>query len=187
MKIAITGGIGSGKSYVCSLLKTYGIDVYDCDSQARRIMLESEDVKSQIIDLIGSDSYIDGKLNKSLISAFLLSSAANAELINNIVHPAVAKDFLSSGFQIMECALLFSSGFDKLVDNVVCVSAPYELRLQRVMHRDGISVERAETWIKCQMSQEELTAKSDYVIYNDGVAPLQPQLDVLIERFRLLK
>ena len=116
MKAAITGGIGSGKSYVCSLLKSRGIEVYDCDSAAKRIMRESPSVRKALTDLIGQDAYADGKPDKAVISKFLLDAEDNKKRINAIVHPAVADDFKASGLQFMECAILFESGFDKLVD-----------------------------------------------------------------------
>ena len=119
MKAAITGGIGSGKSYVCSLLKSRGIEVYDCDSAAKRIMRESPSVRKALTDLIGQDAYADGKPDKAVISKFLLDAEDNKKRINAIVHPAVADDFKASGLQFMECAILFESGFDKLVDCVV--------------------------------------------------------------------
>ena len=121
MKIAITGGIGSGKSYVCRLLAQRGISIYDCDSAAKRLMSTSEQLRQQLTSLIGPDAYVDGTLNKAAVAAFLLQSQAHAHAIDAIVHPAVANDFEQSGCQWMECAILYESGFDKLVDRVVVV------------------------------------------------------------------
>lgn len=164
MKIAITGGIGSGKSYICSLLRGKGIEVYDCDTEAKRIMLTSESVRNRLTGAIGTEAYIGGKPNKAYIAAYLLKSAENARIINGIIHPAVADDFMRSGMNIMECAILFSSGFDRLVDKIVCVTAPMELRIQRIMQRDGISRKKAQEWINCQMSQKEMVSRSHYII-----------------------
>lgn len=185
MKAAITGGIGSGKSYVCSLLESRGIEVYDCDSAAKRIMRESPSVRKALTDLIGQDAYADGKPDKAVISKFLLDAEDNKKRINAIVHPAVADDFKASGLQFMECAILFESGFDKLVDCVVCVSAPIEVRVDRIIARDSITREKAREWINCQMSQEEMEAKSDFVILNDGSKPLEPQIDDALAALRL--
>ena len=99
--------------------------------------------------------------------------------------PAVADDFKASGLQFMECAILFESGFDKLVDCVVCVSAPIEVRVDRIIARDSITREKAREWINCQMSQEEMEAKSDFVILNDGSKPLEPQIDDALAALRL--
>ena len=178
MKTAITGGIGSGKSYVCRLLKEQGIEIYDCDSAAKRLMRTSERLKEQLKALVGDNVYIDGRLNKPVLAQFLLASEKNQKAVNAIVHPAVADDFIASGMQWMECAILFESGFDRLVDRVVCVTAPHETRLRRIMQRDGITREKAEEWINCQMPQEETARRSDIVICNDG-SPLMPQIATL--------
>lgn len=182
-RIAITGGIGSGKSFVCAMLRERGFKIYDCDSAARRIMLESADVRNKLVSLIGDNVYIDGKLNKPLLRNFILSGDCYAHKVNSIVHPAVANDFLLSGIQTMECAILFSSGFNKLVDKVICVSAPYDVRLKRVMSRDGISEEKAAAWIKRQMCQDEVEARSDYIINNDGISDIAVQVDKAIAMF----
>ena len=85
MRIAITGGIGSGKSYICSMLKEYGVEIYDCDSAAKRIMREDYKVKSRLIELIGLEAYDNGNLNKPVIASFLLASEENANKVNSIV------------------------------------------------------------------------------------------------------
>lgn len=165
MKTAITGGIGSGKSYFCDLLRKRGFEVYDCDEAAKRIMRENPDVIKRLKELVGDDAYTaDGKLNKPCLSRFILSSEENAQRVNDVVHPAVAADFEKSGMAIMECAILFQSHFDRLVDRVVCISAEKEIRLKRIMQRDSISREKALEWISCQMSQEEVERRSDIVI-----------------------
>lgn len=177
MKIAITGGIGSGKSYVCSCLKAMGIDVYDCDSAAKRIMRSSPEVRQRLQGVIGDDAYAGNMPNKARIASFILASEENARLVNGIVHPAVAADFQASGLQFMECAILFTSGFDRLVDRTICVTAPLEVRVSRVMRRDNISRENALEWIHCQMSQEEMAERCNYQIINDGKAPIETQLE----------
>lgn len=176
MKIGITGGIGSGKSFVCNMLREQGFKVYDCDTAAKRIMRQSADVRLALTSLIGHDAYDGTEPNKARIAAFILSSESNAAMVNAIVHPAVAKDFQESGIDFMECALLFQSGFDALVDKKVCVTAPLETRIERIMKRDSIPYEKAMEWIKCQMPQEEMAERSDVVIINDGIADLKPQI-----------
>lgn len=175
MKTAITGGIGSGKSHVCQLLKQQGIEIYDCDSAAKRLMRTSDTLKEQLKRLVGDEVYIDGNLNKPMLAQFLLAGEENKRALNAIVHPAVARDFEASGMEWMECAILFESGFDHLVDRIICVSAPRELRIARIMKRDGITRDKAEEWIECQMNQEEVAKRSHIIINNDG-SPLSPQL-----------
>ena len=182
--IAITGGIGSGKSFVCQLLKKRGVRVYDCDEAAKRLMRSSESLKSALRQLVGKKVYTaDGRLQKRVLAAFLLASEANKQAVNNIVHPAVAQNFLSSGLSWLESAILFDSGFDARLkfDHVVCVTAPLELRVNRVMQRDGITREKALEWIHCQMPQEEVLRRSDFEIINDGAADLEMQIDAILE------
>lgn len=182
MKIAVTGGIGCGKSYVCDFIRRRGIAVYDCDSAAKRLMRTSSVIQDRLKELIGQDVYADGGvLNKAAVSKFLLASDDNAARLNSIVHPAVADDFVASGMEWMECAILFTSSFDRLVDKVVCVTAPLELRIERIMKRDGISRARAEEWIACQMPQEEVLSRSDFEIVNDGNAGIGAQVDALLD------
>jgi dephospho-CoA kinase len=96
----------------------------------------------------------------------------------------VALDFIESDYQWLESAILFDSGFHRRVpfSFVVCVSAPEDVRVQRIMARDGISEAKALEWIHRQMPQEQVEAQSDFVIVNDGVAPLEPQVDHLIHQ-----
>lgn len=186
MKIAITGGIGSGKSFVCSLLARRGIAVYDCDSAAKRIMRSSDDVRTALTQLIGPETYnAEGLLNKAAVAAYLLASPENARAIDDIVHPAVATDFRNSGINWMECAILYESGFDRLVDCVVAVTAPEAVRLQRVMRRDGITKEKAMEWMSRQWPQEEVKRRANYEIVNDGILDIDSQIYDLIIRLKL--
>lgn len=179
MKTAITGGIGAGKSYVCERLKLHGIDVYDCDAAAKRLMRESEPLKDALRKLVGDDVYdSSGRINKPLLATFLLQSEENKHALNDIVHPAVAEDFMSTGKDWLESAIFFDSGFDKrvAVDCVICVSAPLEVRIERVMKRDNISRKKALEWINRQMPQEEVEKRADWIILNDGVADIDEGL-----------
>lgn len=176
-KVAITGGIGSGKSFVCRLFEQRGVKIYDCDSAAKRIMATSVEVHDALTALLGPSVYDEERLNKAVLAKYLLASDENARHVNAIVHPAVAADFNSSGYTWMECAILFSSGFDRYVDVVICVTAPRQVRIDRIMQRDGITAGKAAEWIDCQMSQEETARRSDFIIKNDGKTPLKPQLD----------
>lgn len=181
MKYALTGGIGSGKSYVCKVLwDVYGIDVYDCDAGAKGVMRNDRGLQQRLSEAVGQEVFPDGVLDKAVLSRFLLGSEENNRIINSIVHPAVADDFLSSGHDWMESAILFESGFDKYVDKVICVSAPLETRISRVMKRDGISRNQALEWINRQMPQEEKEHRSDYIIVNDGVTSVVDEIKKII-------
>lgn len=180
VKVAVTGGIGSGKSYVCRLIERRSIHVYDCDSAAKRIMASSDEIKAALCRVVGDDVLSEGRIDKAVLASYLLKSEKNAQQINRIVHPAVAEDFISSGYSWMECAILFSSGFDKLVDKVVCVTAPLEVRVDRIVRRDNISRDNALEWIGRQMPQEKVKTLSDYEIVNDGVLDVDIQIDKIL-------
>ena len=192
MKTGITGGIGSGKSYVCKLLAERGITVYDCDSAAKRLMRTSADLRQQLTSLIGPDAYLpvvshsagqdEWQLNKAAVAQFLLASEANAHAIDAVVHPAVFRDFEESGLQWMESAILFESGINRLVDRVIAVTAPEEIRIQRIMLRDGISREKAKEWIGRQWPQEEVRRRADFEIINDGTTDLNQQINLILEQ-----
>ena len=179
MKIAITGGIGSGKSYVCRILEKHGIRVYDCDARAKRLMRQDADLQAGLKKLVGKEVYsADGILQKPVLAQFILTGEANKQAVNDVVHPAVSRDFEQSDCEWMESAILFDSGFNRRThfDKVVCVSAPVAVRLQRIMQRDHISQEKAQQWIDAVLPQEELIARSDYEIVNDGVSDVEAQV-----------
>ena len=184
-RFAITGGIGSGKSHVCHLLEARGISVYDCDEAAKRLMRSDEHLQMMLQHLVGDDVCRNGIIQKGVLAAFLLKSDAHKQAVNDIVHPAVANDFLKSDFQWLESAILFESGFNRRVkfDHVVCVSAPLEMRVQRIMKRDSIGRESALQWIDRQMPQEEIEKRADCVIVNDGRSNLETQVDEMFREF----
>ena len=175
MKIGITGGIGSGKSYVCKRLEARGIEVYDCDSAAKRLIRTSPEIQERLTDLIGT-------LNKAAVAQFLLASEENAKAIDAIVHPAVFKDFEESGLLWMESAILYESGIYKLIDKVIVVTAPDEVRIQRVMQRDGITREKVLEWMARQLPQEEVRQRADFEIINDGQKDIDKQLNRILRK-----
>ncbi len=185
MKIAITGGIGSGKSVICQRLAKRGIQVYDCDSAAKRLMRTDTLLQKQLCELVGDDCYKDGVLQKKILAQFLLESEANKQAINEIVHPAVARDFENSGYDWIESAILFESQFQKRthIDKVVCVVAPIDLRIKRIMVRDNISREKAQAWINTQIPQEEVKQRSNYVLVS-GQEDIEQQIDAMLDKMK---
>ncbi|WP_315342128.1 dephospho-CoA kinase [Hoylesella oralis] len=183
-KVAITGGIGSGKTHVCRLLEERGIRVYDCDEAAKRLMQTSEELQRKLKNLVGSGVYINKVLQKSVLAKFLLASNQNKQAVNDIVHPAVASDFETSGYCWLESAILFESGFFRRThfDFAVCVTAPLETRVARVMARDGISRTRALAWINSQMAQEEMLKLSDFEIVNNGESDVNIQISNILKQ-----
>ena len=106
--------------------------------------------------------------------------------MNAIVHPAVFRDFEQSSMQWMESAILFESGADTLVNKTVAVTAPQEVRIQRVIERDGITREKAQQWMARQWSQTDVMARADYIIVNDGVTDIDKQIESLLEKIKEL-
>ena len=184
MKIGIAGGIGSGKSYVCQALRQRGYEVYDCDAAAKRLIRTSPDIRRELTALIGPDTYDaeTGEFNKAAVARFLLASEANAQAIDAIVHPAVFRDFEASGLDWLESAIMFESGINRLMDTVIAVVAPKELRIQRVMERDHISREKVLEWMSRQYPQREVIQRADFVLVNDGKANIEHQLNKIIEQ-----
>ena len=191
--IGVTGGIGCGKSYVSAKMQLRGIPVYDSDSRAKLITATNPFVKRDLVELVGPALYCSccGQFQKEVLAKFIFSDSENMAKVNAVIHPRVRDDFRqwadkyrSKDFCIMESAILFESGFDSEVDFKVCVDAPLELRIQRCMKRDNTSREAVLERIKNQMGQDEKCGRADFVIVNDDVHALEPQIDELFENVR---
>lgn len=185
MKVGITGGIGSGKSYVCRVLRGLGYQVYDCDGAAKKIMVENAAVRDALKRIVGDDAYTaEGLVNKCAIAAFLFADTANAQAINAVVHPAVREDFhvWAEGKPLcfMESAILFESGFDALVDICVQVTAPLDLRISRTMQRDGLEEQDVRKRIAAQMPDEAVRQRCDFVIRNDEQTDLKIKIEEML-------
>ena len=186
--IAITGGIGSGKSFVCDILRRRGFGVYDCDAAAKRLMATDKDLQRELSQLVGNGGYSNGVLQKSVLAQFILESEDNKQAVNHIVHPAVAADYLSSGCQWLESAILFDANFDQRVtfDIIIGVVAPDEVRTERIMTRDGISREQALQWIGCQMPQETVARLCDYIISNGTGDDVEAQVEDICMKLNIV-
>ena len=187
-RIGITGGIGSGKTYVCQLLKQRGIPVYNCDEEAKRLMTESPVIRRKLCGILGDKAYLGNALNKTLIAQYIFTDNNHAARINAIVHPVVRQDFLrwaalqNSPIVAQECALLFESGFQDTVDATIEVFAPLSLRLQRATQRDHATTEQILARMAQQMNEEEKQQRADYCILNDGTIDLEEQIDHILNR-----
>lgn len=189
--IAITGGIGAGKSYVCRVLEQQGATIFYTDPAAKHIIRTNPQVQREIRAVVGNDVYAaDGTLVKPILARYLCQGAAFSRRIDAIVHPRVAEawhEFLAAHRHIaprskhiyMECALLFESGFERFVDHTLLVTCPDELRIARVMQRDDIDRATALRWMALQMPEEEKQRRSDFTLINDGNADILEQLSAL--------
>lgn len=187
IKFAITGGIGSGKSYVSSLLEERGIPIYNADLESKRLTVQDEGIRKELVALLGEDIYQGATLNKPLLASYLFANSDNAVKVNSIIHPRVKDDFRrwvesQKGVPLvgLESAILYESGFDDVVDQVVMVYAPEAVRLQRAMKRDNATEEQVRARMSAQMDDEEKRSKADFVLMNDGIMPLDVQLDDLV-------
>lgn len=192
ISIAITGGIGSGKSYIARMLEEYDIPIYNTDDEAKRLMVSDEGIRHDLVALLGEEVYVQGALNKSLLASYLFANAENTARINRIVHPRVKTDFCRWMEQHadkeivgMECAILFEAGFEDAVDAVVMVYAPEALRIERTMKRDHATEAQIRARISAQMNDEEKCKRADYIIYTDGSISLDSQLSTLITQLKL--
>jgi dephospho-CoA kinase len=191
-KIGITGGIGSGKSVVSHLLRLMGIPVYDCDSESKRLVVESPSIRHQLIQLVGEKLYTASGINKPLLASYIFNNEEHLKTVNSIIHPAVIDDFIrwtstvctSSGIVGMESAILIDAGLEGTVDIVINVSAPVELRINRAVARDSSTKEAIRKRIENQLSDEERCLHSQYIITNDDVHALIPQIVWLIDSIK---
>lgn len=186
--MAITGGIGSGKSVVSRILAAMGYDVYDCDSRAKWLMDTSDEIKDGLRRAIHSESVKDGVIDRSLVSAIVFADAAKLEALNTIVHGAVKEDirrWISSHAHasalFIETAILYQSGLDRMADQVWEVTAPEELRIERVMKRNGLTAEEVAARIQSQEFMPDKTHPCVSELVNDGCRSLLLQINSLLE------
>jgi len=188
LKIGLTGGIGSGKSTVAKIFQLLGIPVYYADDAAKRLMNTNENLKQLIIKNFGNDCYVNGQLNKPFISQVVFSDSDKAKLFNSFVHPLTLADAdtwmqqQQAPYAIKEAAILFEAAAHKALDLVIGVSAPLELRIQRVVQRDGIDEIAVMARINKQMNQAEKMKLCDFVIENNETELLIPQVMALHEK-----
>ena len=179
--LGITGGIGSGKSYISSLLREkMNVSVYDCDAEAKRLTATDEEIRQKLIQLVGPEIFDGHELVRKRLADYLFADPEHASRVNAIIHPAVLRDFeewargiLSPRGEVwkgavgLESAILFESGFNAHVDKVLFVDAPEDVRLRRAMQRDTATEEQIRARMK--MQQPELHRKqADYIIDNSS-------------------
>lgn len=175
-RVGVTGGIGSGKSTVCELFARSGVPVYDSDSRARELMNGGDGkIRRAVTSLLGPGAYRENMLDGAFVAGRVFADRMLLASLNAIVHPAVAEDFeawaMAKGdfpYVVLESAILFESGFWRLVDRVVTVSAPEQVRLERVCRRSGISREEVMRRMANQLSDSERERRADHIIDNGG-------------------
>ncbi len=182
LKIGLTGGIGSGKTTVAQIFEVLKIPVYYADTEARELMNEDQDLKNKIIVAFGKEVYKHGKLDRKYLGDRVFADPEKLALLNSLVHPATIRDSANwmsnqkAPYVIKEAALIFEGHFEKNFDFMIGVTAPESLRLERAVQRDLISEEQVIQRMKMQMDEKEKIARCDFVIVNDGVRAVLPQV-----------
>lgn len=180
--IGLTGGIGSGKSTIARILSLLGYPVYIADTEASRLMDNHPEIRKDLIAHFGEIAYGKHSLNKEAIARIVFNNPQALAVLNTIVHPRVMEHFENWSKQqnrsllFFESAILFEAGLNRYFDSVVCVTAPEEVRIQRVMKRDHSKAEQILQRIRNQMKDAEKCKQADFVIYNDENHPLIEQI-----------
>lgn len=183
IKVGITGGIGSGKSTVCKVFKVMGIPVFEADTVAKQLMTTDPEIRRQLIQVFGAVVYLpDQSIDRKYLAGLVFNSPSLLSKLNSIVHPAVLKEFdewcltKQTTYILHEAAILFESGFYKLMDQIIAVVANEDERIQRVMKRDGATIELVRQRMKNQLSDAERIKLADFVISNNDNELIIPQI-----------
>lgn len=185
--IGITGGIGAGKSVVSQILRAMGFPVYDCDSQAKIIMDSDTIIHEELCCQISPRVVVDGIIDRRLLSEIVFNDAAALQRLNAIVHAAVETDVrrwtdaCQSAIAFVESAILYKCKLADMVDAVVEVSAPTELRIERVMQRSSLTRQEVLRRISSQVFSEKQHPRTYYII-NDNAEPILPQLHHILPK-----
>ncbi len=201
MIIGLTGGIGSGKSTIAKQLRLMGYEVYDTDSEAKRLIVEDAHVREQIETLLGKEVYQDDVYQTALVAQKVFADRTLLARLNSIVHPAVRQDILKkfrstsellnsssaasepSELFFIECAILYQAGIDQLCDKVIVVTAPEEVRLQRTIARDYSDMDKVRARMRAQNVVEDL-CRADIIINNEGTTPISTLCEQILRELR---
>lgn len=187
LKIGVAGGIGSGKTTICQFIEKRGYPVFYSDLEAKKIMNSNEHVISEIIKFFGSNAYQSKKLNSAHLAAVAFNNPSLLGELNQLVHPAVRASFehfveahQDKKLVFNEAAILFETGAYQTFDYNILITAPKELRLERVANRDQIEPQQVENRMKNQWSDEKKIPLADFVIQNNGQTDLIQKVDEII-------
>jgi len=182
LKVAITGGIGSGKSLVCQVFKTLGIPIFNADAVSNQLVEHDTGLKASIIKLFGKEAYINNNYNRKYIAHIVFNQAEKLKALNELIHPKTieaAKQWFEkqqTPYAIKEAAILFESKAEQDIDIIIGVTAPEQIRIERVMQRIGCSKDEVIKRMQQQMPEDEKMKKCNYIIHNDNVTALIPQV-----------
>lgn len=175
LKVGITGGIGSGKTYISNMFEKLGVPIYYSDTRAKELMNEDLQIKHKLIELFGADTYKNNKLDNIYLANIVFKQKEKLEQLNGVVHPAVALDYTkwckkheNYAYTIKEAALLFETGIYKELDKTILVHATKDIRTLRVMQRDKVSKQQVEARMNNQMDDFAKMDLADFILHNDG-------------------
>jgi dephospho-CoA kinase len=193
-KIGLTGGIGSGKSTIAKVFEILQIPVYNSDERAKALMNENPQLMEEISKIFGAHIYQNGELNRAELGAIVFKNPELLQQLNAVVHPAVGEDFNAwcaskkTQYVIKEAAIIYETGINKMLDGVIAVIAPNELRIKRVLKRPGMTEELIKDRMSRQLPSETLVEKANWLINNDETVLVIPQvLKVHEEILNLIK
>ena len=191
IKLAVVGGIGSGKSVVSRMLDIMGVPVYDCDSRAKELMVQNPRIINELKRMFGEECYdADGGLNRKYLASCIFVDERNTKRVNALVHPVVKADFCSwaqgqdAPVVAVETALLYESGMADVVDKTLLVWTEKETAIARTMTRSGMSRTQVLNRMAKQMSTDDLLLLTDYAIYNGGSNAIMPAVAELLAGLR---
>ena len=191
IKLAVVGGIGSGKSVVSRMLDIMGVPVYDCDTRAKELMVQNTTIIKELKRMFGDECYdADGGLNRKYLASCIFVDERNTKRVNALVHPVVKADFCSwalcqnAPLVAVETALLYESGMAEVVDKTLLVWTDRETAITRTMQRSGMSRTQVLNRMAKQMSTDDLLLLTDYAIYNGGANPVIPEVTALLKELQ---
>ncbi len=188
--VGITGGIGSGKSTVCEIFKILGIPVFEADKVARNLMNENSEIRQNLGEWFGSEIYSGNQLNRKLLAELIFNDNSLLTKVNSLVHPIVRAEFekwknkQKTVYSVYEAAILFESGFYKLMDFTILITAPEQIRINRVMKRDNLSPGQVVARIKNQWPDDEKRKFATTVIINDNKNLIIPQITEIDKKLK---
>lgn len=191
IKVGISGGIGSGKSTACRVFSILGIPVFEADMEARKLQSTDAGIRTKMRALFGPAVYLpDTSIDRKYLASIVFNDPSLLLKLNAIIHPVVRKAFFEwcelqhSPYVLMEAAILYESGFYKMMDKVIVVSTDQEQRIERVMKREGTTREKVLQRIGNQWTDEQRNKLADFVIYNNDDELIIPQIVEIDKKLR---
>lgn len=190
IKLGITGGIGSGKSIICAVFKTLGIPVFEADRVAKKLADENPEIRKTLTAWFGEEIYAADVLNRKMLAQLIFNEKNNLEKVNSLIHPMVRESFVqwseqqTTPYSIYEAAILFESGFYRLMDFTILVSAPEQLRIERVIERDKISADQVLARMQNQWTDDEKRKLASVELINDNKNLIIPQIIEIDKKLR---